>query len=57
MLIGFSVKNFLSFYDETVFTMRANNDSKYKELNTIETQYGNLLKNAIFYGANSMCGI
>ena len=52
MLIRFTFKNFRSFYGETVFSMRANADTRYRELNTTETRYGWLNKSAFVFGAN-----
>jgi AAA15 family ATPase/GTPase len=52
MLIGFAFKNFMSFYGENVFTMRAGADTKFRELNTIKTKYGELIKSAFVLGAN-----
>ena len=52
MLIGFTYKNFMSFFDENVFTMRAGADTKFQDLNTFKTNYGTLLKSAIVLGAN-----
>jgi len=52
MLIGFSFKNFMSFYDENVFTMKATSDTKFSELNTIGSNYGELIKSAFIFGAN-----
>jgi len=52
MLIGYSFKNFMSFFGENVFTMRASADTKFRELNTIDTEYGELLKSAFIFGAN-----
>lgn len=53
MLIGFTVKNFKSFYDENIFTMRSNPDTKFRELNVVETEYDNLIKSAFIFGANA----
>ena len=52
MLIGFTFKNFMSFYGENIFTMKSSADTKFRELNTINTEYGELLKSAIILGAN-----
>ena len=52
MLIGFSIKNFMSFYEENIFTMNASSDTKFSELNTIQTNYGELIKSAFVFGAN-----
>ena len=53
MFIGCTFKNFMSFYGENVFSMRANSDKKYCELNTLTTAYGELIKSAFVFGANS----
>ena len=52
MLIGFSFKNFMSFYEENIFTMEASTDTKFRELNTVQTNYGELIKSAFIFGAN-----
>lgn len=52
MLIGFNFKNYTSFYDENLFTMKASADKKYKEINTFTTCYGDLLKSAFIFGSN-----
>jgi len=52
MLIGFSFKNFMSFYEENIFTMHANTDNKYRDFNIIKTKHGRLLKSAFVFGAN-----
>lgn len=52
MLIGFTFKNYASFYYENVFTMKSSADTKFKELNTIRTKYGELLKSTFILGAN-----
>jgi len=52
MLIGFTFKNFMSFFGENIFTLRACADTKFRELNTIDTEYGELLKSAFVFGAN-----
>lgn len=52
MLIGFSFANFMSFYEENIFTMKASSDTKYSELNTVQTNYGELIKSAFVFGAN-----
>ena len=52
MLIGFAFKNFMSFYGENVFSMKSSKDTKFRELNTIRTEYGELLKSALILGAN-----
>ena len=52
MLIGFTFKNFTSFYDENIFTMKSSGDTKFRELNTVKTKYGVLLKSAFILGAN-----
>lgn len=52
MLIGFTFKNYASFYEENIFTMKSSADTKFKDLNTIKTKYGELLKSAFVLGAN-----
>ena len=52
MLIGFTFKNFMSFYNENVFTMKSSADTKFRELNTVKTEYGEFLKSAFILGAN-----
>lgn len=52
MLIGFTFKNFTSFYDENIFTMKSNSDTKFRELNTVKTEHGELIKSAFILGAN-----
>jgi Predicted ATPases len=52
MLIGFTFENFMSFYGENIFTMKSNADTKFRELNTVKTEYGELIKSAFILGAN-----
>lgn len=52
MLIGFSFGNYMSFFGENTFTMRASADKKFNELNTTKTKYGELIKSAFVLGAN-----
>lgn len=53
MLVGFTFKNFTSFYNETEFAMTVSgSDSRFKELNTFNTPHGELLKSCLMYGAN-----
>lgn len=53
MIIELTVKNFLSFKNETVFSMLASNDTTYKEENTFPiNKKEHLLKCAAIYGAN-----
>ena len=52
MLIQFSVKNFLSFKDLTIFDMTATS-SKELEENILATGNIKLLKSSVFYGANA----
>ena len=52
MLIGFTFKNFMSFYGENVFSMKSSKDTKFQELNTAKTQHGEMLKSAFVFGAN-----
>jgi AAA15 family ATPase/GTPase len=53
MLIGFSCKNFKSFYEEPIFTMVARDDGHLSGTNTIPANQGDLLKSALIFGANS----
>lgn len=53
MLIGFTFKNFMSFYDESTFSMRSSGDTKFRELNTFPTVGGDLTKSAFIFGANA----
>ncbi len=55
MLVEFKIKNFMSFKDESVFSMVASKDKTYLENNTIFTPGLNkrLLKTSIVYGANA----
>ena len=53
MLLEFSVKNFLSFKDETTLSLIASNITELDE-NIIDTESGlNILKSAAIYGANA----
>lgn len=52
MLIGFTFKNFASFYNENALSMRSSADKKFSTLNTKETKYGRLIKSAFIFGAN-----
>lgn len=52
MLIGFTFKNFMSFYDENIFSMKTTSDKNLLDLNTVETEYGRLIKSALVFGAN-----
>ena len=42
----------MSFYGDNIFTMKSNADNKFRELNTANTQYGELIKSAFVFGAN-----
>ena len=55
MLIGFTFKNFTSFYDESTFSMRSNGDTRFRELNTflVAGDKLNLTKSAFVFGANA----
>lgn len=55
MLVEFKIKNFMSFKDESVFSMIASKDKTYLENNTISTPTLNkrLLKTSVVYGANA----
>jgi len=52
MFIGFTFKNFMSFYGENIFTMKSSADTKFRELNSVDTKYGRLIKSAFVLGAN-----
>ena len=52
MLIGFSFRNFASFYDDNILTMAASADTKFHKMNTFRTDFGDLLKSAFIFGAN-----
>jgi len=55
MLVEFKIKNFMSFKDESVFSMVASKDKTYLENNTISTPALNkrLLRTSVVYGANA----
>ena len=53
MLIGFTFKNFMSFYDENTFSMRSSGDKKFCDLNTFPAVGGDLTKSALVFGANA----
>jgi AAA15 family ATPase/GTPase len=42
----------MSFFGENIFTMKSSADTKFRELNTAKTKYGELLKCAFVLGAN-----
>lgn len=59
-IVNFKVKNFRSFYNETIFSMQASNNKEYAELNTFlcneklfPKNKNELLKSAILFGANA----
>lgn len=52
MLVRFKVKNYLSFKDETVFSMEATRATKNNET-VIKSIAGRLLKSSVVYGANA----
>lgn len=59
-LVNFKVKNFRSFYDETVFSMQATPNKEFAELNTFlcneklfPKNENELLKTSIIFGANA----
>ncbi len=59
-IVNFKVKNFRSFYNETIFSMQASNNKEYAELNTFlcneklfPKNENELLKSAILFGANA----
>lgn len=53
MLIGFSIKNFRSFFDEINFSMMANVGIEYEENNIFLNAGERYLKSALIYGANA----
>jgi AAA15 family ATPase/GTPase len=53
MLIGFSFKNFMSFYEETNFSMKSVKNERFQGINTFKTTHGELLKSAFIFGANA----
>lgn len=59
-IVNFKVKNFRSFYNETIFSMQATTNNEYNEFNTFlcdnKLLVGNenkLLKTALMFGANA----
>jgi len=42
----------MSFYEENIFTLKASSDTKFRELNTVQTDYDELIKSAFIFGAN-----
>ena len=52
MLISFEVKNFMSFYKKTKFSMEASKGTRLREHVVPEKKY-NLLKSAFIFGANA----
>ncbi|MCL1881953.1 MAG: ATP-binding protein [Oscillospiraceae bacterium] len=53
MLIEFTLKNYTSFFEETTFSMQANNSEVLKKFNTFSSNgFGRLLKSAFVFGAN-----
>ena len=54
MLIGFTVDNFRSFFDETTLSMAATGDMEHRAFNVIATPHGDLLKSVLVYGANAI---
>ena len=54
MLIQLTLKNYLSFKDETVFSMIASKDKEFLDNNTFNISKNiNLLKNVLIYGPNA----
>jgi AAA15 family ATPase/GTPase len=53
MLIGFTLRNFLSFLEENTFSLMANKDKDYEASHLIKTRHGNILKSALIFGANA----
>jgi len=59
-LVNFKVKNFRSFYEETIFSMQATSQKEFGELNTFlcneklfPKNENELLKTAVIFGANA----
>ena len=52
MLIGFAFTNFMSFLGDNTFSMKSSADTRFRELNTVKTVYGELIKSAFVLGAN-----
>lgn len=53
MLVGFSIKNFKSFFDEINFSMIAGIGIEYEETNIFLNDKERYLKSALMYGANA----
>jgi len=53
MLVGFTFTNFMSFFEESVFSMMASSDTAFQHFNVLKTSKCKLLKNALIFGANS----
>ena len=53
MLISFTFSNYLSFFKTNKMSMIASKDKELKDFNVISTEFGDLLKNTIIFGANS----
>lgn len=59
-LVNFKIKNFRSFYEETIFSMQASSNKEFAELNTFLSNEklfpkneNELLKTAVIFGANA----
>jgi AAA15 family ATPase/GTPase len=53
MLIGFSVKNYKSFFDETQLSMVATTDREHIDFNVFTDNAVSLLKNLLIFGVNA----
>lgn len=53
MLVGFSVKNFKSFYNEAGLSMLADKGNEYENTNTFIDNGERYLKSAVIFGANA----
>ncbi|MDQ2088054.1 ATP-binding protein [Herbivorax sp. ANBcel31] len=52
MLIGFSCKNYASYYDQATLSIISSTKDEFKDLNTFDTSFDRLLKSVLIYGAN-----
>lgn len=60
MLVNFKMKNFRSFYNESILSMEATKDKEFSEINTffveknlLEKNNNELLKSAVIFGGNA----
>jgi AAA15 family ATPase/GTPase len=52
MLIGFSCKNYSSYYEQATLSMISSTKGEFKDFNTFTTSFDRLLKSVLIYGAN-----